>query len=104
MVDEKREMNIITRKMFLGEAGLSMHQLISFQLCPAIWEPWAASIFITCPLFITTQALLIPRHSLAPGPSRAAQWGCQGKCCGWVGSVSSFLGLLPLDPDLPLSW
>lgn len=23
---------------------------------------------------------------------------------GWVGSVSFFLGLLPLDPDLPLSW
>lgn len=29
-VHGKQEMNIITRKMFLEEAGLYMHQLISF--------------------------------------------------------------------------
>lgn len=42
-VHEKWEMNIITRKMVL-----ELHQLVSLQLRPAIWQPWDGSFFITC--------------------------------------------------------
>ena len=102
MVREKWEMDIITRKMFLEEARLCVHQLTAASSSSLAAAGWPS--FITYSLFITIQAPSVPKHSLAPGPSIAAQWGCQCECCGCIGSGSSFLGLLPLDPDRPLSW